>query len=98
MSSKSTSKSVPKLSLRGGENSTKVPRYLWKMIGMGACGVELGKKEGATFWSLQMCELLCFTRLFAGGYKVFSLFEISLKHTLEGFAVASFVVVFVGTE
>ena len=68
------------------------------MSGMGACGVGLGKKEGATFWSLPVCELLCFTRLFAGVYKVLGLFEISLEHTLEGFAVASFVVVFVGTE
>ena len=65
---------------------------------MGACGVELGKKEGATFWSLQMCELLCFTRLFAWFYEIFGLFEISLKHTLEGFAVASLVVVFMSTE
>ena len=53
-------------------------------------GVKLGKKEGATFWSLPVCELLCFTRLFAGFYKVLGLFEISLKHTLEGFAVESY--------
>ena len=58
----------------------------------------LSKNRGATKRSLPVCELLCFTRLFAGGYEVFGLFEISLKHTLEGFAVASFVVVFVGTE
>ena len=68
------------------------------MSGVGACGVELDKKEGATFWSLPVCELICFTRLFAGVYKVFGLFEISPKLALEGFAVASLVVVFVGTE
>ena len=51
----------------------------------------LDKKEGATKRSLPVCELLCFTRLFAWFYEIFGLFEISLKHTLEGFAVASFV-------
>ena len=65
---------------------------------MGACGVGMGKNRGATKRSLQMCELLCFTRFFAWFYEIFGLFEISLKHTLEGFAVASFVAVFVGTE
>ena len=65
---------------------------------MEGCGVGLGKKEGATFWSLPVCELLCFTRLFAWFYEVLGLFEISLEHTLECLAVASFVVVFVGTE
>ena len=68
------------------------------MSGMGACGMGLGKNRGATKRSLPVCESLCFTRLFAGGYKVLGLFEISLEHTLEGFAVASFVAVFVGTE
>ena len=68
------------------------------MSGMGACGMGWCKNRGATFWSLPVCELLCFTRLFAWFYKVLGLFEISLEHTLEGFAVASFVVVFVGTE
>ena len=43
-------------------------------------------------------RIALFYKAFRGGYKVFGLFEISLEHTLEGFAVASFVVVFVGTE
>ena len=89
MSSQKASKRIPKLSHGGGENSTKVPRFGWKVSGMGAYGVGLSKNRGATKRSLRVGELLCFTRLFAWFYEIFGLFEISPKLALEGFAVAS---------
>ena len=71
-------------------NSTKVPRFLWKSS-------QTYKEK-----SDRKIALLMFFALKALFYKAFMrfsiLFEISLEHTLEGLAVASFVVVFVCTE
>ena len=71
-------------------NSTKVPRFLWKS------SPKCKKKSGL---SIALRAFKYVKALFYKAFMRFSiLFEISLKHTLEGFAVTSFVACRVSTR
>ena len=71
-------------------NSTKIPRIWWKS--------SQTYKEKSDL-SIALLMFFALKALFYKAFMRFSiLFEISLEHTLESFAVASFVVVFVVTE